>query len=114
MIRHTIRQSSTEPLLICDGLHGVHCPRDAIQTLENMRAAGALLMLPSTLAAVDHAILRDGPDHELYWDAWDGALSYLSVSIAGVSYFLHHEYNVWLIPSDWEWSDDLEWFQSPS
>ena len=85
-----------KPFVLLDGLRGIYVPKKFAQ-LEGI----------SGIPAEDLAILRAGPDHESYWEAWEDALRFGEITIAGVCYSLHQseEGDLFAVPPGWEISD---------
>ncbi len=81
-------------LLITDAA-GVYIPQ---QFAENFEGWG---ILPQ-----DFQILRQGPDHEQYWDVWSDVLIYASIEHEGEVYRLHQDGDLWAL-SDWDIVDDM-------
>jgi hypothetical protein len=82
-----------KPFILLDGLRGIYVPQKFAQ-LEGI----------SGIPAEDLAILRAGPDHESYWEAWEDALRFGEITVAGICYSLHQsdEGDLWAIPPNWE------------
>ena len=53
----------------------------------------------------DFQILRQGPEHENYWETWDDVLNYASIEHEGILYRLHQDGDLWAL-SDWDIIDD--------
>jgi hypothetical protein len=95
-----------EPILYSDSARGVYIPQHFIETfnLNDLRGVGLDEILE----------LRKGPEADQYWDAWDMVLqNAYTVSDTGVRYTLHHDGDLWMIPSGMAWSDEEEWFYWP-
>jgi hypothetical protein len=86
-----------KPFLLIDGLRGIYVPQKFAQ-LEGVRG----------ISAEDLAILRAGPDHEFYLEAWADALRFGEIAIAGACFSLHQsdEGDLWALPSLWEVNSD--------
>lgn len=85
-----------KPFILLDGLRGIYVP----QRFAQLEGVGGI-------SAEDLAILRAGPDHEAYWEAWEEALRFGEITIAGICYSLHQseEGDLFAIPPFWEVSD---------
>lgn len=69
---------------------------------------------PECIGGVDDEtldILRAGPDHEWYWEAWDDVLRDAIVTDheSGVQYRVEQDGDCWLVPVGMEWDDDNGW-----
>lgn len=73
-------------LLISDR-HGVYIPQHFAQDFD-LPAFGL------TEDDEDVAILREGADHEHYWDAWDALMSKAETAEGG---YLHQDGDLWLV-----------------
>lgn len=98
-----------EPLLWLDDHRGIYIPRDFATSFIN-RA--------KHVSGVDDetwAILESGPDHELYWEAWDDVTDNATVTDEhGNKFSIYQNGACWLIPEGMEWSDETEFFVWPS
>lgn len=60
----------------------------------------------------DAAILREGPDHEFYWETWQDVLdnAYWQENAEGPKYHLRQDDDLWAILEGWSYNDhgDLE------
>ena len=113
MIKGKIRQATAKAMLICDGVHGIYAPQSAVRILENMRENGALDLHIPPLSEFALADITKGPldpDHDY---AWDTIQEQLNVTIDGVDYFIHENRDIWLIPCDWEWSEEADFYEAP-
>ena len=86
-----------KPFILLDGLRGIYVPQKFAQ-LEGV----------SGIVSEDLTILRAGPDHESYWEAWEDALRFGEITVAGVCYSLHQseEGDLFAIPPEWEIADN--------
>jgi len=86
-----------KPFILLDGLRGIYVP----QKFAQLEGVGGI-------SAEDLAILRFGPDHEFYLEAWDDALRFGEITIAGACFSLHQsaEGDLWALPPLWEVSAD--------
>jgi hypothetical protein len=90
-----------EPVLILNDARGVYIPRDFTIHVARERVAG--------VTDDDWAILAAGPDHELYWDAWDDVTQAAIVTDDnGAKYSVHQDGDCWLIPVGMEWSEETD------
>jgi hypothetical protein len=81
----------TPTQMLVDGLHGIHCPKIAIDRLV---AANAQWDCPDEVIDV----LKSGADHPEYWEAWEAVTHHASVTINSVRYRLRQDGDVWLDP----------------
>jgi hypothetical protein len=71
-------------LLLTDA-RGIYIPRDFIMHFENM----------DNVSEEDAEILRAGPDHEHYWDAWHDVVQNASRVINGRTWRLYQDGDLW-------------------
>jgi len=93
----TSKHMPTKPFILLDGLRGIYVP----QKFAQLDGVGGI-------SAEDLAILRFGPDHEFYLEAWDDALRFGDVKIAGICYSIYQsdEGDLWGLPPKWEVAAD--------
>jgi hypothetical protein len=86
-----------KPFVLLDGLRGIYVPQRFV-------AHGGI----SGISPEDLAILRAGPDHESYWEAWEEALRFGEITVAGTCFSLHQsaEGDLWALPPLWEVNPD--------
>jgi len=86
-----------KPFPLLNGLRGIYVPQRFV-------AHGGIAGIPED----DLAILRSGPDHESYWEAWEEALRFGEITIAGTCYSLHQseEGDLFAVPPGWEISEN--------
>lgn len=90
-----------EQLLWLSDARGIYIPRDFATSFADRDKT------VSGVEATDWEVLEAGPDHELYWDVWDGVLqSAVITDDKGVKYRLHQDGDLWLVPDGMVWSDD--------
>ena len=87
-------------ILLADGSRGIHIPWFFGQLIANDGW---------TVEGVnpdDHLVLLEGPDHPDYWGAWDEVIQHAKIKVESSgsvrSYILHHDDDLWLIPTDEE------------
>lgn len=93
-----------EPLLWLDSNRGVYIPQHFAKCFID-RAS-----VVDNVSAEAWATLEAGPDHEWYWDAWSGVLDRATVKIDGITYTLHQDGDLWLIPDGMPWNESLEFY----
>lgn len=61
------------------------------------------------------AALEAGPDHDLYWDAWQEVLDNATLTDpkTNVRYTVYQNGTCWLIPEGMEWDDEQETYIWP-
>jgi hypothetical protein len=86
-----------KPFLLLNGLRGIYVP-------QRFAAYGGI----AGISAEDLAILRAGPDPESYWEAWEEALRFGEITVAGTCFSLHQseEGDLWALPPKWEVAAD--------
>lgn len=101
-------KQKAEPLIWLSDARGVYIPRDF---------AGSFSDRAKSVQGVDPKaweILEAGPEHELYWDAWQDVLDYAIVTDEhGTVYRVYQDGDCWLIPDGMEWDDNEGWFAWP-
>ena len=94
------------PILWLDGARGVYVPRDFVERFfePEKRISG---VQPDTLD-----ILRHGPDHDDYWEAWcDLTDNAVVTDLEGNRFWVYqNEGDFWLIPQGMQWSETEDWF----
>jgi hypothetical protein len=92
--------SKPEPMLYLSDARGVYIPRDF--------AAGTRRDCVTGISDDDWQILSDGPDGEVYWDAWDAVCSDATVTDpdSGTRYTLYQDGDLWLVPEGMEFDED--------
>jgi hypothetical protein len=97
-----------ESLLWLSDNRGVYIPRDFANSFAD-RAKHV-----RGVSEENWAILESGPDHEWYWEAWTEVCDNAIVTDEnGAEYTVYQDGDCWLIPRDWEWSEDNNCFQAP-
>jgi len=102
------QKKKPDVLLWLTDARGVYLPRDFATSFERDTRDTYV----SGVEAEDWAVLEAGPDHELYWDVWEGVLdSAVITDTNGVKYTLHQDGDLWLIPDGMVWTDEVkfEW-----
>lgn len=98
-----------EPMLWLSDARGVYIPRDFANSFAD-RAKHV-----SGVTENDWEILEAGPEHEFYWDAWTDVCDRAVITDEnGMRYRIHQDGDCWLIPEDWEWSEDEGFFVQPA
>ena len=81
-----------EPILFLSDARGVYIPRDFANEVRC-----------DCLSGVDDAtldILRAGPDHEWYWEAWQDVENNATITdpTTGIAYHVYQNGDCWLLP----------------
>lgn len=94
------RENPNEDIGLCitDGW-GVYVPQRFAELFGD-RAAN----LPDE----DLAILKAGPEHEHYWETWEGVLDSATITEGGITYRLWQDGDLWLVPEGMEWDDEAD------
>ncbi len=96
-----------KPLLWLSDARGVYIPRDFVNSFADWANV-------KNVSDEDKAILEAGPDHEWYWEAWDGVCRDCVVEDnSGNRYTVYQDGDCWLIPEGMPWEDDAEFFAWP-
>lgn len=84
---------------VLDGNRGVYLPRDfANEVIPLARVSG--------IQRSDIDILRAGPNHEDYWDAWETVLDNAVIHTGSRGdYTLYQDGDLFIIPVGMEWND---------
>lgn len=86
--------------LFFDGNRGVHIPQHFSESIDPKDWTG--------IDPEDLDVLRAGPDHESYWDAWTSVLDYAETKDGRV---LHQDGDLWLIARDKAIEDLNKYFE---
>lgn len=79
--------------LILDSARGVYIPQGFAEMFGRFNGTWSGVDLD------DLDVLFEGPDHEWYWESWDNILNNAEYKgVDGVTYHLHQDGDVWLIP----------------
>lgn len=85
--------------LFLDSNRGVYIPKEFAEIISHSCLANV------TARQID--VLKQGPDHDEYWDVWavveDRAV--VTNPTTGVQYGLYQDGDLWIIPLDAEWPD---------
>ncbi len=92
-------------ILYLDEVSGIYIPQRFATETRREAVEG--------VDAEDWEILEAGPDHELYWDVWQGVLDSAIIHDGGVKYRLHQDGTCWLVPDGMEWNDKTETYEWP-
>lgn len=77
---------------------GIYIPRDFANTINRERVTG--------ITADDFAILKSGPDHELYWDTWDDVLRLASITDdTGTVWEFEQDGDCWMVELGGQYCD---------
>lgn len=100
--------SKPDMILFLDGSRGIYIPQAFAESIKLPALSG--LRDGDTLD-----ILRVGPDHEFYWEAWEHVLNNATVTDDdGVEFSVYQDGDCWLVPKGMEWSDEEDGYVWPS
>lgn len=77
--------------LLLDSNRGIYIPQYFAEDIDVSKFRG--------IDAEDLAVLREGPDAEWYWEAWENVLNGAEYQEKEFTYQLHHDGDLWLICS---------------
>lgn len=81
----------SDAILLQDGARGIYLPRDFATMCDRACVSG--------VDPEAWSILADGPDHDLYWDAWDEVLNSATLTdFNGKRYCLWQDGDLWATP----------------
>jgi hypothetical protein len=89
MVEMEVSMSLGLELLLSDS-RGVYIPRDWAMYCQDMDG----------VSAEDMEILKAGPDHEWYWEAWDSVLSNAHGVVNGKTWRLWQDGDLWAYCED--------------
>jgi len=93
-----LKESAERKLLVSDA-QGIYVPQTFIeQNLEDW-----------SIHPSDVEILKAGPDHPDYWEAWEAVLDYAKATFDGEDYVLEQDGDLWAVPLS-SYSEDDEYF----
>lgn len=92
--------TAQEPNLILLDSWGIYIPQMFCSDIDEQWAEQANVQMQ------DVRICQQGPDHELYWDAWNNILDNTEVTRDGVTWRLHQDGDLWEVPDGYEWPDN--------
>ncbi len=79
---------------LVDSHHGVYLPQVFVEQFS--------IKEPDAVDEEALAVLKEGPDNELYWEAWDAILGCCLVTIGDRDYYLHQDGDLFAIPRGME------------
>ena len=102
-------EKQLEPVLWLISARGIYLPRDFVNRFSEPEQH------ISGIEADTLDILRSGPDHKDYWEAWTEVCDRAVVTdLQGNRFRVYQqEGDCWLIPEQMEWSDEADWFVWP-
>lgn len=81
----------SDAILMVDDHWGIYVPQCFANRVDTACLSG--------VSTLDLTILREGPDHPLYWDAWDSVLNNAALmSVDGIAYSLWQDGDLWAVP----------------
>ena len=83
-----------EPILLINGAHGIYLPKIFAQ----------LRFTDSIITPLTDQQLQDlsNVDNEHYLDTWEDVLQGFAIEIDGVTYNLHQDDDLWLVPDGYD------------
>jgi len=95
-----------QPTLVISDSHGIYVPRNFISFIT--------ISATYTITNVEKEaieIVRSGPDHEHYWDAWDEIeRDAIITDDDNLRYFIHMDGDCWIVPVGMIRDDgDIRW-----
>ena len=91
---------------VVDSHHGIYSAQ------EFAYRWGEFLSPRKSFNLADIDILRNGPDDEHYYDAWQSVLDESVVRLEDKEYRIYESEGIYLVRSDVEWCEECEWFKS--
>ena len=113
--------TKAKPILFLSDSRGIYIPRDFARSIKCTCLSGVSEADLDYLALGPGGCLDDVQEPqegesvrgEYYWETWDNVLNNAVVTDNGQKYVLYQDGDLWLIPQDWEWSDEEGWFVAP-
>ena len=97
-----------EMMLWLSDARGIYIPRDFANSFSDL----------ATITGIepdDLEILKAGPDHEWYWEAWENVCKNAVITDdKGNAFHVYQDGDCWLVPVGMEWSDENETYKWPS
>ena len=95
-------------ILYLNNNQGIYIPRDFVLSTRPEYISGC--------DPDDLAVLREGPEHERYWEAWESVCNSARVTDPStqVVYTLYQDGALWLVPDGMEWDDREGWVWPPA
>jgi|688.fasta_scaffold685193_2 hypothetical protein len=78
-------------ILAVDGSWGIYIPQRFVERFPQFH---------DHIEPDDLTILQSGPEHEHYWDVWDGICRDFSVVSEGVTYYLECDDDLFFTPAN--------------
>lgn len=96
--------SKPEPMLYIGDANGIYIPQQFGRSID-----GEDVILLGEVDPESLEILRAGPDHEHYLEAWADIEEHGIVTdsmLGGTRYRIHNDGDCWLIPEGMEWDEN--------
>ena len=77
--------------ILIDSCNGIYVPQSFIRNYDRMAW---------NVKDEDFVILEEGPDHPMYWEAWDDVMRYAHCDVDGITYFLHQDDDLFAVTKD--------------
>ena len=85
---------SHEPVFLMSDFWGQYMPKEFVEGYEFKGASDS-----------DINIILEGPEHELYWEAWDNICDSAYMMIDGVKHTLFHSGDLYAIPDGYDFEN---------
>ena len=98
--------SNPDMKLWLDSNRGINIPQNFVKSFIDFDKH------VKNVSVEDKEILLEGPEHVSYWETWDDVESKARViDENGYEYFLYHDGDLWLIPINFKWDEELGFFR---
>ena len=85
-------------IIYADSARGVYIPQFFAESIRRDLVQG--------VSNDDWRILEAGPESEWHWETWESVLNNATIHHAGIDYVLWQDGDLWLVPADWQPSED--------
>lgn len=85
-------------VLLLDGARGRYIPRNFVT--DQFGELDLDLIEKWGVEHKDAEILAAGPEHELYWETWEGVMGYAECKVDGDKYILQQDGDLWAVSVD--------------
>jgi hypothetical protein len=92
---------AADVVLYLSDARGIYIPRDFAECTHRECVSG--------VSDEDWQVLLAGPEHEWYWEAWDGVCNSAALSSdTGKQYSVHQDGDCWLVEKGAEYDENFE------
>lgn len=88
------------PVLALLDTNGIYIPQLYCNHIDEKIAKEMCVHMEEVL------ICQSGPDHELYWEAWDSIISCAQWISGGVKWTLHQDGDLWEVPEGFSFDEE--------